>query len=157
MVFGLLEDDTSALISTLAENYNMFLVIVSFILSYVLIFVVSKFILKFKYKNIPENKKMVSVSKILIVVLMIIVNFIAARGLFGIFPLGVDDTQLSLNTFLNKVAINGVYTLQEAIEVKSKQKDFDYAAKTGYKENIRRAFADYLNLDINQIPSERPE
>lgn len=156
MVFGLFEDDTSALISTLAENYNMFLVIGSFILSYILTFVVSKFILKFKYKNISENKKKVSVSKILIAILMITVNFIAARGSFGIFPLGMDDAQVSLNTFLNKVAINGVYTLQEAIEVKNKQKDFDYAAKTGYKGNIRRAFADYLNLDINQIP-EQPE
>jgi phosphoglycerol transferase MdoB-like AlkP superfamily enzyme len=154
MVFGLFEDDTKALISTLAENYNMFLVIGSFILSYVLTFIISKFVLKFKYKNISEDKKIIS--KILIAVLIITVNFIAARGSSGIFPLGMNDAQVSLNSFLNKVAINGVYTLQEAIEIKSNQKDFDYAAKTGYKGNIRQAFADYLNVDINQIP-EQPE
>jgi phosphoglycerol transferase MdoB-like AlkP superfamily enzyme len=154
MVFGLFEDDTKALISTLAENYNMFFVFGSFILSYILTFIVSKFVLKFKYKNISEDNKIIK--KILIAVLMITVNFIVARGSFGIFPLGMDDAQVSLNTFLNKVAINGVYTLQEAIEAKSKQKDFDYAAKTGYKGNIKQAFADYLSIDINKMP-ENPE
>jgi hypothetical protein len=53
---------------------------------------------------------------------MIAVNFIVAKGSFGIFPLGMDDAQVLLNTFLDKVAINEVYTLQEAIEVKSEQK-----------------------------------
>jgi phosphoglycerol transferase MdoB-like AlkP superfamily enzyme len=154
MIFGLFEDDTKALISTLVENYNMFLVVGSFILSYILTFIISKLVLKFKYKDIHEDKKIIS--RILIAVLMITVNFAAARGSFGIFPLGVDDAQISLNTFLNKVAINGIYTLQEAIEIKSNQKDFDYAAKTGYKGNIKQAFADYLNIDISQIP-EQPE
>ncbi|MDR1087077.1 MAG: hypothetical protein LBL16_02390 [Endomicrobium sp.] len=154
MIFGLFEDDTKALISTLAEDYNMFLVIGSFILSYILTFITSKFVLKFKFKDVSEKKE--TTLKLLIVILMITINFVAARGSLGIFPLGMDDAQVSLNTFLNKVAINGVYTLQEAIEIKSKQKDFNYTDKTGYKGNIKQAFADYLNIDIKQI-SERPE
>jgi phosphoglycerol transferase MdoB-like AlkP superfamily enzyme len=113
-------------------------------------------VLKFRYENIYKNKIKI-ISKVFIAVLIITVNFMAARGSFGTFPLGMDNAQISLNTFLNKVAINGIYTLQEAIEIKSSQRDFDYAAKTGYKGNIKQAFADYLNINVDKIPEKQEQ
>ncbi|MDR3071050.1 MAG: LTA synthase family protein [Endomicrobium sp.] len=156
LIFGLFEDDTLALISTFAQNYNLFLIIGGFIILYVVIFIVSKYMLILKYKEDSDDKKYMV--KILTVITAIFVNFIVARGSFGIFPLGMDNAEVSSNSFLNKVSINGVYTLQNAIELRQKDNNkFDYVSKAGYENNIRKAFADYLNVDIGKIPEKNPE
>jgi phosphoglycerol transferase MdoB-like AlkP superfamily enzyme len=95
--------------------------------------------------------------KIILSLVLIVLNFIAARGSFGIFPLGVDNAEVSSNVFINKTAINGVYTFQAALEAKGKEKNFDYIDKAGYKNNIRKAFADLLDKDIEDIPLNNPE
>ncbi|MCA6071829.1 MAG: LTA synthase family protein [Endomicrobium sp.] len=96
--------------------------------------------------------------KIAFVVAMILVNFMAARGSFGIFPLGIDNAEVSSNSFLNKVSINGIYTLQNAIELRRQDNNkVNYAAKAGYKSDIREAFADYLNINISDISEKNPE
>jgi len=156
LVFGLFEDDTAAIISTLSQNYSLFLVISWFILSYTVVFFVSKYLLStFKYEKLFESKKIVL--KLILTTLMIFINIIVARGSLGYFSLKIDDLQVSKNVFLNKVSINGVYTFENALELKSKNNDYDCANKAGYKNNIRKAFADYLNLDIDDIPEKNPE
>lgn len=156
LVFGLFEDDTAAIISTLSQNYNLFLVTGGFILSYVMVFFISKYVLSYlKYENLFESKKIVL--KLVVAVLMISTNIIVARGSLGHFSLRIDDLQVSKNVFLNKVSINAVYTLEKAIELKSKNNDYDCANKAGYRNSIRKAFADYLNLDIDDISEENPE
>jgi len=155
LVFGFFEDDTAALISTFYENYNLFLILAGFILIFVLIFFLSKYILKV---NDAANKMPKSITaKIAISVIIVLLNFITARGSFGIFPLGVDNAEVSSNTFINKTAINCVYTLQAAAEAKGKEKNFDYIEKTGYNNNIRQAFADFLNKNIEEIPQQNPK
>ncbi|MBQ2219671.1 MAG: hypothetical protein II417_02610, partial [Elusimicrobia bacterium] len=64
----------------------------------------------------------------------------------------------STNAFINKVAINGIYTLQAAIEARSKEKDRNYISDMGYSQkNIAKAFADFLNVDISSIDNRNPE
>ncbi|MCL2335555.1 MAG: hypothetical protein FWC57_05770 [Endomicrobia bacterium] len=155
LVYGFFEDDTKALISTMNENYPLLPIALGFIALYAMVFLLSKYILRVKNekKDLPKSL----VFKIAAAAAMIFLNFAAARGSFGIFPLGVDNAEISENTFLNKVAINGVYTLQAAVEAKNKENDFDYIDKAGYKNNIRQAFADFLNKDIEDIPEQNPE
>jgi phosphoglycerol transferase MdoB-like AlkP superfamily enzyme len=156
LIFGLFEDDTLALMSTLVENYNLFLVIVGFLLSYIIVFVLSKYMLILKYENVAGRKK--HIVRIAVAVVMMLVNFIFARGSFGLFPLGMDNTEVSSNSFLNKVSINGVYTLQNAIELRQKDNSIvDYAASAGYENSVRKAFADYLNIDISDVAEKNPE
>ncbi len=155
LVFGFFEDDTKALISTFYENYNLFLIIAGFISIYIIVFLLSKCFLQ-----IDENSSKIKESiifKIIFSILLAALTFMAARGSFGIFPLGVDNAEVSSNIFINKVAINGVYTLQAAIEAKGKEKTLGYIEITGYKNNVRQAFADFLNKDINDISAENPE
>jgi phosphoglycerol transferase MdoB-like AlkP superfamily enzyme len=159
LVYGIFEDSTAALMSTIWENYNLLLVGCGFIVLYILIFIISKLILT---KRATSNCEYVAkskqfISKILLIITMVLMNSIVARGSFGIFPLGVDNAEISSNTFLNKVAINGVYTLQDAIDNRNKYKKFNYADKTGYNDNIRQAFADYLEVGVSNIPKSMPE
>lgn len=156
LLYGFFEDDTLALISTVYENYPLIWISIGFIGIYASIFMISKYILKIKNvkKSMPQNIFLRS----LIAVLLISITVITARGSFAIFPLGVDNAEISSNSFVNKVAINGVYTLQAAVEARKKEKrGLDYAAKAGYKNNIRQAFADFLGKDISLIPEENPE
>jgi Phosphoglycerol transferase and related proteins, alkaline phosphatase superfamily len=156
LVFGFFEDDTKALISTFYENYNLFLIFAGFILIFALIFFLSKYILKINHTAHKTPKGFIF--KIVLSLVLIFLNFITARGSFGIFPLGVDNAEVSSNVFLNKVSINCVYTLQAAIEARNNEnKGFDYIDKAGYKNNIRKAFADFLDKNIEEIPENIPE
>lgn len=157
LMFGVFEDDTKALFSTIAENYPVVWVGIGFILIFVFIYVLTKLAVEKKVIGYYIEKTKVYI-KIILALILLLVNFIIARGSFGLFPLGVDNAEISANTFINKVAINGIYTLQAAIEARSKQKDRDYIAKMGYsKDNMAKAFADFLNVDISSIDNRNPE
>jgi phosphoglycerol transferase MdoB-like AlkP superfamily enzyme len=171
LIFGFFEDDTKALISTLNENYNLFLIFLGLILLFTVVFIISKKILNgyiFKrifYKKIYTNcqqpaifKKNNISLKISISIILIISNFLCARGTIRNVPLEIDDADVSSNMFLNKVSINGLFTLQAAIDARKKEsKGIDLIDKSGYENNIAQAFADFLDKDINEIPKINPE
>jgi len=157
LMFGVFEDDTKALFSTIAENYPVVWVGIGFILIFVFIYFLTKIIVEKKVIGYYIEKTKIYI-KIILSLVLLSVNFIIARGSFGLFPLGVDNAEISTNTFINKVAINGIYTLQAAIEARSKEKDRDYIGKMGYsKNNMAKAFSDFLNVDINSIDKNKPE
>ena len=158
LIFGIFEDDTKALASTICDNYPVFWVVLGFVVLYALIYFVTKKIMETNIAGFYYYNKTKIGYKILLALLVLSLNFIIARGSFGIFPLGVDNADISQNTLINKIAINGIYTLQVAIEARSKEKNYDYISKMGYKQdNITRAFSDYLNVDINLIDKNQPE
>lgn len=157
LMFGIFEDDTQALFSTLAENYPLFLVAIGFILIFVFVYFLTKRVLEKNLFGFYFNKTKIYL-KIIAVLCFLAVNFIVARGSFGIFPLGVDNAEISANTFINKVAINGIYTLQAAMEARSKEEDRDYIKQMGYsKNNMAQAFADFLDIDVSEIDESSPE
>jgi phosphoglycerol transferase MdoB-like AlkP superfamily enzyme len=157
LVFGFFEDDTSALISTIRENYNIPLIFSGFACFFVLFYFISKRI--FNMRLLFSQKASGGfTAKILTASIIISLNFLAARGGFRAVPLEVDDADVSSNMFLNKTAINGFYTFGAACDARKKEsKDIDLAEKAGYKDNIRQAFADFLNKNPDEIPQERPE
>ncbi len=157
LMFGVFEDDTQALFSTIAENYPVVWVGIGFILIFAFIYFLTKRILEKNLFGFYFNKTKIYL-KIIVVLCIFAVNFILARGSFGLFPLGVDNAEISTNTFINKVAINGIYTLQAAIEARSKESNWDYISKMGYsKDNMAKAFSDYSSTDINSIDKIEPE
>jgi phosphoglycerol transferase MdoB-like AlkP superfamily enzyme len=157
LIFGVFEDDTKALFSTLAENYPLILVAVGFLSIFLFVFFMTKFILEKNIASFELNRIKIKY-KILLSLLLISLNFISARGSFGLFPLGVDNAEVSDNNFINQVSINAIYTLQAALEARSKEnRGMDYIAKMGYAGNIDKAFSDYLSLSIQDIPKDNPE
>jgi phosphoglycerol transferase MdoB-like AlkP superfamily enzyme len=164
LIYGLFEDDTKALISTLNENYNLFLIILGFAALFAICFFTSKKILRLKNKSVQSYQQRNSnkiALKVVISIVLVFLNFISARGSFGTFPLEVDMTgmaEVSKNTFLNKTAVNGFYTLQAAMAARNREKRrVDLAGEAGYKNDIRQAFADYLNKSKDDIPVIAPE
>ncbi|MDR3243869.1 MAG: hypothetical protein LBT79_03885, partial [Elusimicrobiota bacterium] len=155
LIYGFIEDDTAALIRTFYEDYNLFLIGLLIVFAFTVIFLISKIILKIKEDNSVLPNIFLRIFMSIVLVLLV---FIMMRGTFRFNPLGVYS-DVSSNDFLNKTAINCIFTLQRAIEHKSKysQRDINYEEKTGYENNIRQAFADFLNKDINDIPKENPE
>jgi phosphoglycerol transferase MdoB-like AlkP superfamily enzyme len=154
LIFGFIEDDTKALIQTFYKNYNLFLIGIFVIFFLVISFFVVKFILKFKEYNFkfPNIFLRFGISS-----LTLILIFIAIRGTVVLHPIGVY-TDISANMFINKTAINCFYTLQRAFEHRANErKSFDYVEKSGYKNNISQAFADFLGKDIADIPQNNPE
>lgn len=157
LMFGIFEDDTQALFSTLAENYPVVWVAIGFILIYVFVYFLTKRVIEKNLFGFYFNKTKIYI-KIIVALILLSVNFIIARGSFGIFPLGVDDAEISANTFINKVAINGIYTLQAAMEARSNEQDRDYIKQMGYsKDNMAQAFADFLNVSVSEIDKTKPE
>jgi phosphoglycerol transferase MdoB-like AlkP superfamily enzyme len=157
LIYGFFEDDTAALMSTISENYNLFFVIIGFIFVYVAVFWLSKKVLYIQPKRFLR-RSLTSAAQIVVSLVLIAVSVMTARGSFGTFPLGIDNAEVSGSAFINKVAINCVYTLQAAIEARGKEnRGIDYIALAGYKNNIRQAFAEYLNVDVNSVSEEKPE
>ncbi len=157
LMFGVFEDDTQALFSTIVENYPVVWVGIGFILIFVVVYFLTKLLVERKVIGYYIEKTKIYI-KVIVALILLTVNFIIARGSFGLFPLGVDDAEISTNTFINKVAINGIYTLQAAIEARSKEGDRNYIKDMGYsQDNMAEAFSDFLNVDINSIDKQEPE
>jgi phosphoglycerol transferase MdoB-like AlkP superfamily enzyme len=154
LIFAFFEDDTSALISTIYTNYNVFVILAGFIIFVIFIFKLSKKFLKTPPTTIAPKYFL---RRLLISLIILLLTFIAMRGTIGDFPLAAN-TGVSQNRFINILAINAPFTLQSAIESRLRDNaDPDYIVLTGYKDNIRQAFADYLDTDIKNIPIENPQ
>ncbi|MDR3050086.1 MAG: sulfatase-like hydrolase/transferase [Elusimicrobiota bacterium] len=154
LIYGFIEDDTLALLKTFYQNYHIFLIALGLIAAFVLIFFISHKLLKLKNDNLALPKIKI---RIIISVIIPFILFIAIRGTFNWNSIG-QYSDISSNTFINKTAINCIFTLQRAIEHKSNERqDIDYIEQTGYQDNIRQAFADFLGRDISEIPQDEPE
>lgn len=155
MVYGLFEDDTKAILLTIVHNYNIPLILLGFGALFVLTWFFTKIIFKKNWDKVKFPKN-ISI-KIILSILLISITFAVIRGSFGDHPLIVNSA-VSSNVFLNKIAKNGVFTLQTAIEFKQRENNqFNYVEALGYKDNIRQAFADFLNKKLEDIPLENPE
>jgi phosphoglycerol transferase MdoB-like AlkP superfamily enzyme len=150
LIYGFLEDDTTALIQTFIQNYNLFLI--SFLIIFIFLFI---FFLSKKMLNLSNyNFKIPSLfTRIAVFVVLPILTFIMIRGTLGNTVLR-ENSDVSDNLFLNKIAQNCFFTLQEAISHKNnEEKDIDY----NYDGGERQAFADFLDKNLNDIPTVNPE
>jgi phosphoglycerol transferase MdoB-like AlkP superfamily enzyme len=152
IIFGVIEDDTFALMKTIAQNrYSLPAVAV--------LIAVEVFIYYICHKTGKSIKKAVSVpgagypafAKVLFVFLLLVGNFLAARGSLKMFPLGTMDASISPNDFINKLGINGFYPLGEAIEgrISEAEGSLDYINMTGYEGRPEQAFSFFLGKKVS--------
>lgn len=157
LIFGVVEDDTRALFSTLHANYNLYLAGAGFAVLILFIFFLVFRVMRLKgppqlmdaYQiMVHTNTRVNGWGKAGIIAGLLALNFAAARGSFALFPLGVMDAEISRDIFINKLSLNGIFTLQEAIEFRmNENKDYDVSAMTGYAGDMRRAVGDYLGVN----------
>ncbi len=152
LIFGFFEDDTVALIKTIMADYRVYIALVIFVLLCISVYKVSYA----TYQKLKFNECIVNTScwknstKTLIVLLIIAVNFIEARGSFSMFPLGLFNAQISPNYFINKVCVNPVHPLADTIYYKIKNSENKMNLKNvfGYR-NDREILNDLKILSLN--------
>ncbi len=158
LFFGIFEDDTKALFSTILENYNIALVLAGYALMFFVVYVISDRSLSGLKWPHRENGKLYPLPyKIVFVALVLVANTLAARGSLAMFPLNAMDASISPNVFINKLAINGIHTLFNAVEFRIREnKGYDFVKAMGYEGGENRAFADLLGVKDAKIPVNDP-
>lgn len=122
MIFGFFEDDTIALIKTILSDYRFYFLVLIFI---VLSIIISK-LSSWTCKELKYNERIFNTlywknsKKFITILLIVLINFICARGSFSMFPLGLFYSQISPNQFINKLCINPVHPLADTIYFKIK-------------------------------------
>jgi len=144
--FGLFDDDTTALLKTFWQNYNVLWLLFSFLTFLFAVFKVVSFVLK-------NNTKTGKISFLykkpsLFFVLLFAVNFLAIRGTFAMYPLGRMIPNVSQNQYINKMTQNGVRSFVKAYQIRKEHS----ASKTNYLkdcgfEDITQAFKIYKNSE----------
>lgn len=151
LFFGFFDDDTKALLITFWQNYNVILILFLFFIYLVFLFFIIRRIFKIEEREIKTfNFFKFSV---LIFVILFVLNFIAIRGTFGMYPLGKMIPNVSTNEFINKVSHNGFRAFTNALSARKKylKKKYDLLKMTGFNKNIKKAFEIYKdNENINK-------
>ena len=155
LIYGIIEDDTKALIETVQKNYPVPVFIGGILLYITLTFMaVKKLLPKMKRKNRIRSGFLTYLGLALV---SIGLYAGAIRGGYSEIVLAPKYNDFSSNEFMNMAAVNGFLALERAVQLRSSRQalDFDMAKTLGYKNGINEAFSDYLGLDMSLVkPSE---
>lgn len=111
LVFGLVEDDTKAVLVSIWDSYP--------VLRIMLVVCLIPFLFVFLTKHFAQEKtKNKNIFKSLI---CLIILGICARGSFGTFPLRLEDMAVSTNPFINNLVGNGIENLYVSYNERSDQ------------------------------------
>ena len=150
LYFGLFEDDTYALMVTMWQNYNVILILAIF-------FVYVFFTYKIISKTLIINNRTISFKyPAILFIVIFVLNFLAIRGSFGMYPLGKMIPNISQNNFINNLPQNGVRAFMKAYKIRKKftNDSYDLIELTGFKNNLIEAFKIHKgdsNIDENNL------
>lgn len=159
LIFGMFEDDTIALLKTFYHNYPIFWFMGGCGLA---IYILMKYLKKIfpDQEGFPQAYISTPIFQILRVgfftFILFFVNGLAARGSLGMFPLTEMDTAISKSEFINQLNFNSMHALSRAIKLKTQQNESwdSNIVHLGYSSNFKQAYADFFNLNLNQIPND---
>jgi len=146
MIYGIMDDDTWALLSIAQKNYNLYLIaLVSILYALGLMWCVKQILFAAKESRIVVKGWQQPFVYLLFVGLV----FVGARGSIGLFPLLKDIPDVSGDPFINSLPINGVFAFQKASEqyARNKSGSYDLVKTVGYKNHEQQAFRDFLGRD----------
>ncbi|MGF1911701.1 sulfatase-like hydrolase/transferase [Vibrio kasasachensis] len=135
-VFGLVEDDTSAVLLTMWQDYP---ILISFLISILIMLGATK-IIKYRWKAIdsfswPKRNSFVTA---LFVLITISVYFVLARGSIGTFPLKQYHANVSSYEILNKATPNAFLALDWARSNHKKSATFKPVSKLEYEQQMQQ-------------------
>jgi hypothetical protein len=150
LFFGLWEDDTEAVLTSIHKNYNLSIWLSLIIGAYVLIYLFIKNLFKTQridlFYGYPIGKE--GLALFFISGLTIIAFF--GRGNFSKQPLSIEDAVISDIGIINNLSINGVIALKRAIKIRLEfgEEKVRYLNYYGYEK---------LSEAINDVAIFRPE
>ncbi len=145
-VFGIIDDDTKALLEIAKENYN--LVVISFVLFIYFAALYRLIAIIFKKSKVTSESYSV-VFRFVVLFGAVLINFIAIRGTFSTFPITKNIPDVSTDKLVNLLPKNGVLAFVDAFKQykRSKEDKYDLVAISGYKGHIEDAFKLFLQKD----------
>ncbi len=147
VIFGLKDDKTSAILVSLWTDYPVFKIL--FLTG--LFWWVSYKLLKITI--LSDTKPFRFRYPVLSLVVFSGIYFLGLRGTLSMFPLRINHTTVSTNTFVNDLVLNGVFAYKIALSFKGKSKEIDpekfpLPQDFGFR-SVREALAVYKNKPEN--------
>ncbi len=154
LAYGFLEDDTTAVMASVWSDHPVIRLLLAIAFIVVVIYKVVTRIYNSNQTILKSLNPFVNVGLILLILTLF---GLGVRGSVGIFPLQVDDSTVSENRFINSLTLNGLFTLEKAIEEKNESRKTvykkDILKNSGYP-NIHAVFADFHGLPIDSVAGE---
>ena len=149
LFFGIVEDDTRAVLLSVWTDYPVIKLIILIIL---FLFAFSFLIKRIQKRNYSMKIKSVF-AKALLAFVFIVLYGLGMRGSLGTFPIEKDDATISKNIFINDLTVNGAFALRDSYADRRKYSistDIPkMLAQYGFK-TPREAISVYLNKTIDE-------
>lgn len=149
--FGIIEDDTFAVIKSMWTDYPMILILISLSVVSFLLYI----ILKKNIRTVVNHSYLQNIwLRVIFVIFFIVIYVIASRGSLEMFPLGAHNSTVSGNTFVNTLTQNGITSLQTAYSDRkvSISTDIDKMLQKYNFDSPEDALAEYIGRkDIDTI------
>ncbi|MHC1702397.1 MAG: LTA synthase family protein [Tenuifilaceae bacterium] len=111
LFFGIIEDDTVAVLKSVWTDYPIIIISISFLVVFIaLIFVLNKLVKTVAKHYYVESNAL----RFFFVLLFCGIYFLGLRGSVGLIPLDVRYSTISNNSFINSLTLNGVFSLKTA-------------------------------------------
>lgn len=111
MAFGIVEDDTKAVLVSVWTDYPVIRLLIGFTLSFLIIRWFYRKIMVKEYQFFSGN----FIVRTVYVILFLGVFLLGMRGSLGTFPIGKDNMVICNNNVINDITPNGVFYLKETI------------------------------------------
>jgi len=111
LFFGIVEDDTKAVLKSVWTDFPVVLIALSLIIFSVLLYFLLKRFFKAEVKWVYVQSTWL---KVLFVFFFLGIYFLGLRGTISMKPLDVRHATISKNTFINTLTLNGIFSLRTA-------------------------------------------
>lgn len=150
LIFGLFDDDTTALIKTMWDNYPVVWILSIFFVVVCICYYLVNLIFK---KTIKIDRFLWMKNMWILFPILSVLLFLMIRGTLGMYPLGKMLPNISTHAFINKVSQNSTRSFIRAYKLKSKyNRNFDLIKNMGFENNIEEAFKIYTHKSLLKKP-----
>ncbi|MCC6815681.1 MAG: LTA synthase family protein [Saprospiraceae bacterium] len=147
LFFGIVDDDTKAVLKGIWNDYPVFGICIGFIVLYWILF---KLVIKICQLN-DSFPKMFVLYEYFSFIVFIGFFVLGMRGSLSLFTLNFENSVISENSFVNDLGMNGIFALKNAFSEKRKQ-----TITTNYRQTLEKykydnpstAIGDYLGKDV---------
>ena len=153
-VFGLIEDDTRAVMISVWKDYP---VVTGFVIFLGICFLLARVLFRKSTESLGSNLGLIRQPiwfKIVYILGLAVALGIVVRGSLGGFPLGTRDRDISNSAFVNELVLNGPYALFEALDKRKHNPlsaDFGAILKNNGFSSVEEAYQAYFGVAKDRV------
>lgn len=147
LIFGLIQDDTNAILKTVWRNYPILKILLGIYFLYRLTdFGLTRLWGHLSIFNLPAPRWRRS-----LVACSFLAVGLGARGTLGLFPLEIMHTAISSHAFINTLSFNGAHAFVRALQIYEYQRQNwnENLLRLGYQKAPEQALIDFAGHPLN--------